>query len=386
LYCKEVQEMNRIYSGAMELLTENRIEYLIADTHYLQEIKQDSRLLRRGALAFKTVILPPLVLLDRAFAGQLVAFAKAGGAVYALGTLPTGSPEAGLNDPAVKALMAELKATDAFHNIGDTFADAIGRKSDGLESRISFVKGAFKMLQTNRRIDGRDFFWLVNNTEAYQQTLVRVADVKGRASIWNCESGAITAIASEDTGGGSELNLCFAPNQAYWLVFDPQQTTLKTPLFTRPERRRIAEVTGPWKVTAKQEVQPVLEFPVALPEAFLNGGVMHSLSDWSSWSEMPKRFSGLLDYTTTLTLNDMSERMQLDLGAVGHIAQVWVNDQPVGAKIWAPFTFDTAAFKTGQNTLRVRVGNLVNNNYGLASPSGLLGPVTVQAVATQGLP
>jgi hypothetical protein len=383
LYCKEVQEMNRIYSGAMELLTENRIEYLIADTHYLQEIKQDSRLLRRGELAFKTVILPPLVVLDRAFAGKLVAFAKAGGAVYVLGTLPTGSPEAGLNDPAVKALMAELKATDTFYSIGDTFADAIGKKSDGLESRISFVKGAFKMLQTNRRIDGRDFFWLVNNTEADQQSLVRVAGVKGRASIWNCETGDITAIASEDAEGDSALNLCFAPNEAYWLVFDPQQTALKTPAFTRPERTRIAEATGPWKVTAIKEAQPVLEFPVELPKAYLNNGVMHILSDWSSWSEIPKRFSGLLDYTTTITLEDISEDMQLDLGHVDHIAQVWINDKPIGAKIWSPFTFNTEAFKKGKNTIRIRVGNLVNNNYqdynaaDMALASGLKGPVTV---------
>ena len=276
--------------------------------------------------------------------------------------------------------MAELKATDTFHNIGDTFADAIGKKSDGLESRISFVKGAFKMLQTNRRIDGRDFFWLVNNTEAYQQSLVRVADVKGRASIWNCETGEITAIASEDAEGGSALNLWFAPNDAYWLVFDPEQTALKMPVFTRPERTKIAEATGPWTVTAKKEVQPVLEFPIELPNAYLNNGVIHTLSDWNSWSDIPKRFSGLLDYTTTVTLNDISESMQLDLGSVGHLAQVWVNGQPVGAKIWAPFTFDTAAFKKGQNTIRIRVGNLVNNNYGLASPSGLLGPVVVKTI------
>ncbi len=385
LYCKDVQEMNRLYSGAMELLTESRVEYLIADTHYLQELKQTAKLLSRGDLAFKTVILPPLVVLDRDFAKRLVGFAKAGGAVYALGTLPTGSPEAGLHDPAVQALMSELKAAGSFHAIGDTLADAISKKSDGLESRISFVKDGFKMLQTNRRVDGRDFFWLVNNTEAYQQSLIRVADVKGQASIWNCETGSITAIASEDAKTGSELNICFEPNQAYWLVFDPQQKPLKTPVFTHPARTMIAEATGPWKVTAKKDVQPVLEFPVALPEGYLNNGVMHTLSDWSGWSELPKRFSGLLDYTTTLTLAEVSQKMQLDLGAVSHIAQVWVNDQPVGAKIWAPFTFDTAAFKKGENTLRIRVGNLVNNNYGLASPSGLLGPVVVNAITGDGL-
>jgi hypothetical protein len=279
--------------------------------------------------------------------------------------------------------MSELKAAESFHNIGDTLAAAISGKSDGLKSRISFVKGDFKMLQTNRTVDGRDFFWLVNNTQQYQQSLIRVADVKGRASIWNCETGDITSIASEDTESGSELYISFAPNQAYWLVFDPQQPTLKMPVFKRPERTQIAEATGPWKVTAKKEVQPVLEFPVELPKAYLEEGVMHTLSDWNSWSEMPKRFSGLLDYTITTTLDDISENMQLDLGNVDHIAQVWINDKPIGAKLWAPFTFDTDAFKKGENTIRIRVGNLVNSNYqtynsaDVALASGLKGPVTV---------
>jgi len=209
--------------------------------------------------------------------------------------------------------------------------------------------------------------------------------VKGRASIWNCETGEITAIASEDRGGGSELIISFAPNQAYWLVFDPQQSTVKTPVFKRPDRTKVAEVTGEWKVTAKKEVQPVLEFPVTLPDAYLNNGVMHTLNDWSSWPELPKKFSGLLDYTATLTLEKISDHMQLDLGAVDHIAQVWINDQPVGARIWAPYTFDAKALKKGANTIRIRVGNLVNNNYGLTSPSGLRGPVVVNATTGDGL-
>jgi hypothetical protein len=383
LYSRDVQEINRIYSGAMEQLTANRLEYLIADTHYLQEMEQASKLLRRGELTFRTVILPPLVVLDRGFAEKLVGFAKAGGDVYALGTLPTGSPEAGLHDPAVEALMQELKGTAAFHNIGDALAEAIGNKSGGLESRISFIDGGFKMLQTNRKVDGRDFFWLVNNSKEYQQSLIRVASVKGGASVWNCETGDMIAIASRNIEGGSELCISFEPNQAYWLVFDPQQSPLEAPVFKRPERAKVAEVTGEWRVTAKKEAQPVLEFPVEFPKDWLENGVMHTLSDWNSWSETPKGFTGLLDYTTTVTLEDTSDKMQLDLGDVDHLAQVWINDKPIGAKLWAPFTFDSGAFRKGENTVRIRVGNLVNNNYqtynaaDTALASGLKGPVTV---------
>jgi len=239
------------------------------------------------------------------------------------------------------------------------------------------------MLQTHRRVDLRDFFWLVNNSQAYQQPLIRVAGAKGRASVWDCETGDITAIASREIEGGSELRICFEPNQAYWLVFDPQQSPLEAPAFKRPKRTKVADVAGEWKVAAQKEAQPVLEFPVELPMEWLKNGVMHTLSDWGGWSETPKRFTGLLDYTTTITLAEAAEGMQIDLGEVDHLAQVWINDKPVGAKLWAPFTFDTGAFKNGENSIRIRVGNLVNNNYQAyneadnALASGLKGPVTV---------
>lgn len=45
-----------------------------------------------------------------------------------------------------------------------------------------------------------------------------------------------------------------------------------------------------------------------------------------------------------------------------------------------PHTFDiTDALRPGDNEIRVRVANLVNNNYGERRESGLLGPVTIRA-------
>ena len=36
------------------------------------------------------------------------------------------------------------------------------------------------------------------------------------------------------------------------------------------------------------------------------------------------------------------------------------------------------AFGAGTNEILIRVGNLVNNNYGMATTSGLVGPVIVK--------
>jgi hypothetical protein len=70
--------------------------------------------------------------------------------------------------------------------------------------------------------------------------------------------------------------------------------------------------------------------------------------------------------------------MGLGSGKVNHFAEVWVNGKHLGAKLWPPHKFQTDAFRPGRNEIRIRVGNLVNNNYGMASPSGLVGPVIVK--------
>jgi hypothetical protein len=50
--------------------------------------------------------------------------------------------------------------------------------------------------------------------------------------------------------------------------------------------------------------------------------------------------------------------------------------------LWPEFTFDiSAAVKPGENRLRVRVGNLINNSYGQSAESGLFGPVEIRIMA-----
>ncbi|MCD4734843.1 MAG: hypothetical protein K8R53_02245, partial [Bacteroidales bacterium] len=86
-----------------------------------------------------------------------------------------------------------------------------------------------------------------------------------------------------------------------------------------------------------------------------------------SWIDMGlKRFSGFMDYEISFNLISNQGKLQLDLGEVLYMAEVWVNDQKVGNRLWQPFTFDISEFvHTGKNELRIRIGNLVVNEIGL---------------------
>jgi hypothetical protein len=138
------------------------------------------------------------------------------------------------------------------------------------------------MLQHRRRIDGRDFFWLANNTDQWQTCEVVLRDVSGAASIWDCETGGIRQVASNDMHDGSKLALVFKPYEAYWLVFDPKKSAYSGQPERRPEIDVVSTIDGPWKVIYDAKIQPVMEYPMTPPGEFASG-VEKPLEDWKAW-------------------------------------------------------------------------------------------------------
>jgi hypothetical protein len=102
-------------------------------------------------------------------------------------------------------------------------------------------------------------------------------------------------------------------------------------------------------------------------------------------------YSGAVRYQTEFPLEALpGGQLILDLGRVRGTAEVTVNGQPVGVRVWSPYRFDiTAAAGPGQNTVEVLVCNTLAPYLRAVSPthyvfpgqevSGLLGPVTVGA-------
>jgi hypothetical protein len=371
---QRINEIDRVYARAIDDLTAARVEFLVGDRYYLKQMEVKAGNLVRGEFAFRAVILPAIDILSVETAQKIVAFAKAGGRVYALADLPTASAENGLRDPEIKDLMDTLRSLPTFSACPETgLQPLLQRAAPGLASPIRFISGAFPMLEHRRRIDGRDFFWLANNSEEWRMCEIDARGVHGAASIWDCESGGIRPVSSADRGEGSRLRLVFKPYEAYWLVFDATQKAHRGHSEHRPKIKVIAMIDGPWNVLYDPKIQPVMEYPTTPPPEFLSG-LEKPLEDWKAWG-LPK-FSGLMDYSKTITVRKPRKDMQLDLGRVDWAAEVWVNGKNCGAKLWGPHVFDVGgALRPGPNEIRVRVANLINNSYGEIAESGLLGPV-----------
>jgi hypothetical protein len=374
-YDGRVGALNDAYTKVMRDLTRDRIEFLIADGFYLRRMKVRDGLLVRPPFEFRTVILPPLMVLSLDAAGKLAAFTESGGTVIALGDLPAGSTDNGWLDPDMVRIMDRLRKCPSFHPCRKDFGFFLKTSPDGPVPPVRFESGGFEMLQQHRKIDGRDFFWLANNTGRPQRTDLLLSGLKGSASIWDCETGAIRGIPSVSASAGLRVSLSFDDLEAYWLVVDPSASSADPVKGGGQSAVRTTALDGPWFARVDMGIQTKQEHPAGPPPWLLKGRTL-PLETWEKWGM--KTFSGFVDYEKDVQLTPDDGRLNLDLGTVYHTARVWVNGAEAGMRLWPPYRFDiTNCVRPGKNRIRVRVGNLLNNSYGDFQPSGLVGPVTL---------
>ena len=400
------------YYDAIVKLTAAHVSFLAGDNHYLRRGRVESGALHIGNFRFRALVLPPLEILPTDVAKVFVEFAKAGGTVFLLGDMPTGSTERGASDSEMKRLMNELRAQPTVVSADGGIESLLQQDHAALRPRLRFEEGAFNLLASHRRIDGRDFFWLANNDATSRVSRVLVERIRGEASFWNCENGSIQPLASREEAGGSHVTLRFEPFEAGWLVFDPK-TPARALVKLPAAWRETLTLSGPWRVRIDPAAQPEPHVPQPVPPHFVfvsgtanpnapavtatvTNWIERPLESWLNWGL--DRFSGYVDYTTTFDLPGGEREIQLDLGEVKYMAQVWLNGVEVGQRLWPPFRYDASrAARPGINTLTVRVGNLFCNavrqfgdnqtlhrGWGFKDPkredldAGLGGPVVVK--------
>lgn len=395
-----IKQIESVYSDAIKKLTDERVEYLIADRYYIRqmEVKQDGGLVR-GVFEFKAVVLPSMLVLPLDVAEKIVAFAENGGAVYILGDLPSGSTDNGMADEKMTALMERLVAQRSVKKVSGGVRELVADPSSVVKAHVRFESGEFDLTSLHRRVDGRDFFWLVNNTDKHHQSRLFFTGSKGLAGVWDCENGKICEIGSHEKSKGSVAELSFEPYEAFWVVFDPKLSAKAGEGKVRVGGEIARRIEGDWTVRIDTTIQPVAAAPKLMaPEDLLGSeGQDKPLENWSNWDL--KRFTGYVDYTKSFDFSKTADRVFLDLGDVKFMAELWVNGAPAGVRLWPPFRFDVTGYlRDGKNQIRVRVGNTLINamsQYYVARDvehpiwgwvsrnsvdfnAGLLGPVVIE--------
>jgi hypothetical protein len=237
-----VVEINRVYTAAMEKLSSSNIDYLIADRHYMDLARVESPMITIGNHSFSAVVLPPAFILSRGTAAKILEFAKQGGIVVLLGDLPEGSPEKGATDYLIQSQMQELIKQPGVVNLSEK-ADQIDKLPEVLAQQIplQFIKlsGDPDLIYSHRQIAGNDFYWIVSRSNDPGSCKLKLRDGQGRAEIWDCETGEFKPIAYHKDSSGLKVELEFQPYQAYWLVFNANES----PVEERPSGNPFTELT-----------------------------------------------------------------------------------------------------------------------------------------------
>ena len=279
----------------------------------------------------------------------------------------------------------------------------------------------------HRRVGETDLFF-VSHQENHPLDATCTFRVTGkRPELWNPETGAIRELPEfTEQDGRITVPLHFEPMQSWFVVFKKrtQQSAVRSQngATNFPELKSVQELAGPWQVS----FDPKWGGP---KEAV----TFEKLTDWSTHTD-PRihYYSGTATYRTSFQfkIQNLKFKIFLDLGGVEVMARVRLNGKDCGVAWKPPYRVDiTDAVRAGANELEIDVVNLWINRmigdeqlpldsnwkdfetllewpdwfkagkprpsgrYTFTScrhyqkdsplvPSGLLGPVTVQATTT----
>jgi hypothetical protein len=287
------------------------------------------------------------------------------------------------------------------------------------DPEISFV---------HRQTGAADIFFIANISPNEKRVMAKFRPSYPQPTLFDAETGAVTReYEFRALRDAIELPLVLRAWDSVFVVFRSgdapigvTDTNVKKTLEVNGDgTQAMAEVedNGEFYAHAGSQIlkATVGDLPAPLqvrgPWRLKSPGVEKELETLGSWTQFPelRDFSGTASYQTDFTLPSEfltpSTKLRLDLGEVEDIAEVILNGRQLPPAWKHPYLVDvTEAARVGVNQLEVRVTNrLINRmrvgknlggNFPSTSPetlrdyvpapvpSGLLGPVRLQAVRT----
>lgn len=215
-----VQELDASLEATSRAFAEHQITWHYADEGLLAQMASvDSQgMLRVGKCVYRCVVLPFLYSLDAATLDLLEAFAKQGGRIYALGSLPTRME--GRPDPQLKKRLESLVQTATAEQLKQWLDDGCPQ-AIRLQRR---QKGQEPRLQIMRRETPDATLYMIANLSAQKDAELDIA-IKGVAKVedwdlWEYERTVLPATAQD---GWLQVHRCIGAQQAAILVCTKRQ-------------------------------------------------------------------------------------------------------------------------------------------------------------------
>lgn len=252
-------------------------------------------------------------------------------------------------------------------------------------------KAFYTLDYTHYQKDGLDFYFIINSTDDWLSRNLSFRQQGKVPEIWDPVTGnIITAAIYEQQGNQISLPLTLAPFESKFVVFKPGTATAlysritdsgihppkisytdngleiwEEGIFMLHQEDGAKEIHGQ---VHKKVIDGAWE--VFFPEGWgaPEKAVFPELQSWTeSTVEGIRYFSGTARYEKQFVHaihphDQRKARTYLDLGDLSHVAEVWLNDMPLGITWAKPYRFDvTEHLVPGINTVKVEIANTWSN-------------------------
>lgn len=346
---------NMLMEEPAKILYDNHFLYELVPMDYLSDGAIESRTLTIHDMEFDCLLLPDAPALPKTYLTALKKLEKQGLAIYVVTQNEQTSvlPFPNLPLAALPTAMSTL----------------------GIHA-YSPVKTAPFLRINHMRKEGLDLFMLFNESTTQTIDTSVPLGIQGSYLKLNLLHGDIVSSTSHD----ATVQIQLSPYESVLFVFGeslPQMPRLNkksSPLKTTP-------LSISWSVSLKESgVETKYRVADKLPSK-------HSLTSITAPDKYPF-FSGTMRYQGSFTLPSdfFNKDIVLSLGQVGEICSLSLNGTALGQRLCPPYCYTiTEIVQEGENHLEVTVNNTLAyrlrdrfSSHLPLSPSGLLGPVTLE--------
>lgn len=309
--------------------------------------------------AYQSLILFDLPYIQLPSARRLKTLAEQGGNVLTIGALPTIQPSYNNwqeNDRLTADLMRSLHISASVSGIDRV--EEIGAWADRLDLPLKHLRHQECFRQIRRvQDDGSILQMYWNESEAWQPVTIGVNKSLPYAYWMDAEDGSIIEAKRDKEG-----NICreFGPLSTAFLYCTAspidlaevtpsshRQTTCAVPSFDSHQAKEVIAIET-WNL--KTDSLELTNF---------------RLANWRDCDTL-KYVGAEALYTTEITMKKKAKRAAyyLDLGSVYYSAELCVNGQEVGTRLYAPFLFDVTPYlRKGRNEISVKVTPSLYNEF-----------------------
>lgn len=346
-----------------------------------------------GPRKYRSIFLAHVESLEPATAKKLLEFALEGGRVFFIERVPHKSP--GWNnheqrDKEVQLAIIQLEDLMTSHSIvlAKPDKDHVGwfksiQEKHQIAPYVQIDKPNKFISQVRYQTNDAEILVFVNSNmnESYEINVKPSSAITAgrQAWIWDPETGERFKMPVQH----GVVSLSMEPSDLKLIVFDKEKKgQLYKPV--KPAGKNAREIKGPWAVEAWHVERRLIRTEIQ---------TLHDLKDDPEW----KDFSGSIQYSCTLTLDDKDNFEYLDLGKVHGHAVVLLNNTSLGVKWYGKRIFPIKEYlRPGKNHVGIFVNTTLLNymksltdhraaqfwtNEGRTNQPresiGLIGPVTI---------